>query len=395
VSGRVASHVEKLPFSGIRKFFDVANEMEGAISLGVGEPDFETPWHIREEAVYRLEHGRTAYTANAGDLELRREISRYLRRKYGLEYDPRDQICVTVGGSEGIDLAMRAVINPGDEVMVVDPGYVAYIPCVLLAGGVPAVIPARAERRFRVRAEDVEAAVTPRTKALVINYPCNPTGAVLEKEDLAALAEVVRRHDLLLISDETYSELTYTETGHVSIASLPGMAERTIYLSSFSKAFSMTGWRLGYACGPAEILSAMVKIHQYVIMCAPTVSQHAGIEALRNGDASVEAMRKEYDQRRRVMVSGFRRMGMDCFEPQGAFYVFPSIQKTGLTSEEFCNRLLREQKLAVVPGTAFGESGEGYVRCSYAYSIESLREALGRIEKFIGQFSRLGIERKA
>jgi len=378
----VAETVSRMPFSGIRKFFDVAARMEGAVSLGVGEPDFETPWNIREEAIYRLEKGNTVYTSNAGLPELRQGISAYMRDNFSLDYRPDDQILVTVGASEGIDVAMRAIINPGEEVLLAEPCYVSYKPCILMAGGVPVVIETKAENDFRLTPEDILPFITDKTKALLMAYPTNPTGAIMERADLERIAGVLRGRDILVVSDEIYAELTYG-TKHVSIASLPGMAEKTVVINGFSKAFSMTGWRLGFACGPAEIISAMLKIHQYILMCAPTVSQYAGIEALRAGMASVSRMRAEYDGRRRVMVNGFRAMGMDCFEPRGAFYVFPSIKKTGLSSEDFCARLLHEEKVAVVPGNAFGQCGEGFVRCSYAYSVESLREALRRIGNFL------------
>jgi len=378
----VAETVSRMPFSGIRKFFDVAARMEGAVSLGVGEPDFETPWNIREEAIYRLEKGNTVYTSNAGLPELRQGISVYMRDNFSLDYRPDDQILVTVGASEGIDVAMRAIINPGEEVLLAEPCYVSYKPCILMAGGVPVIIETKAENDFRLTPEDILPFITDKTKALLMAYPTNPTGAIMERADLERIAGVLRGRDILVVSDEIYAELTYG-TKHVSIASLPGMAEKTVVINGFSKAFSMTGWRLGFACGPAEIISAMLKIHQYILMCAPTVSQYAGIEALRAGMASVSRMRAEYDGRRRVMVNGFRAMGMDCFEPRGAFYVFPSIKKTGLSSEDFCARLLHEEKVAVVPGNAFGQCGEGFVRCSYAYSVESLREALRRIGNFL------------
>ena len=378
----MAETVSRMPFSGIRKFFDVAARMEGAVSLGVGEPDFETPWNIREEAIYRLEKGNTVYTSNAGLPELRQGISVYMRDNFSLDYRPDDQILVTVGASEGIDVAMRAIINPGEEVLLAEPCYVSYKPCILMAGGVPVIIETKAENDFRLTPEDILPFITDKTKALLMAYPTNPTGAIMERADLERIAGVLRGRDILVVSDEIYAELTYG-TKHVSIASLPGMAEKTVVINGFSKAFSMTGWRLGFACGPAEIISAMLKIHQYILMCAPTVSQYAGIEALRAGMASVSRMRAEYDGRRRVMVNGFRAMGMDCFEPRGAFYVFPSIKKTGLSSEDFCARLLHEEKVAVVPGNAFGQCGEGFVRCSYAYSVESLREALRRIGNFL------------
>jgi aminotransferase len=378
----VSQRIKELPFSGIRKFFDVAKEIKGAISLGVGEPDFDTPWNIRAEAIYQLENGSTAYSSNAGLLELRQEISRYMRERFHLEYSPLSQIVVTVGASEGIDIAMRAIIEPGDEVLLVEPCFVSYKPCVLMAGGVPVIAAPKAENGFRLRPEDLEGKIGPKTKAILISYPSNPTGAIMDLHDLELLAEIFIKHDLCVISDEIYAELTYGQE-HVSIASLPGMAERTIVLNGFSKAYAMTGWRLGYACGPASVMEAMLKIHQYVLMCAPTTSQHAGIEALKNGAASVRAMKSEYDGRRRVIVSGLREMGLDCFEPKGAFYAFPSIKSTGLSSDDFCMRLLKQERVAAVPGNAFGECGEGFIRCSYASSIDSLKEALKRIGRFL------------
>jgi len=379
----VARTIRDLPGSGIRKFFDIASGMKDVVSLGIGEPDFVTPWHIREEAIFSLERRRTMYTENAGRPALREEISRYMAGRYGLDYDPGAQVVVTVGASEGIDIAMRAVINPGDEVLVAEPCFVSYKPCVIMAGGVPVPVPTSAENGFRVTAEDIAARLTPRTKAIMLSYPNNPTGAILEKQDLEELAAVLRERDIVVISDEIYSELTYGDTPHVSIASLPGMYGKTIVLNGFSKAFAMTGWRLGYACGPAELIAAMTKIHQYIIMCAPTTAQYGGIEALRHGTPDVAAMRREYDARRRFLLGGLRDIGMDCFEAGGAFYLFPSIKRFGMACEEFCDRLLREQRLAVVPGTAFGACGEGHVRCSYAYSIESLREALARLRAFV------------
>ena len=378
----MAQAISNMPFSGIRKFFDIASQMKDAVSLGVGEPDFETPWNIREEAIYQLERGNTVYTSNAGLMELRQAISAYMRENFSLDYRPADQVLVTVGASEGIDITMRAIVNPGDEVLVAEPCFVSYKPCVLMAGGVPVIIETKAGNDFRLTPEDILPLITDKTKALLMSYPSNPTGAIMERADLERVADALRDKDILIVSDEIYAELTYG-VKHVSIASLPGMAEKTVVIGGFSKAFSMTGWRLGYACGPSEIMTAMLKIHQYILMCAPTVSQYAGIEALRGGMGSVSRMLREYDGRRRVMVNGFRSMGMDCFEPGGAFYVFPSIKKTGLSSEDFCTRLLYEEKVAVVPGNAFGQSGEGFIRCSYAYSIENLREALRRIENFL------------
>ena len=378
----VSQTIRDLPPSGIRKFFDVASEMKDVISLGVGEPDFVTPWHIREEAIFSLERRRTMYTSNAGMPELRAEIVRYMA-KYGLSYDPGTQVLVTVGASEGIDVALRSVIDSGDEVLVVEPCFVSYKPCVLMAGGVPVSVPTSAKNGFRVIAGDIEARITPKTKAILLSYPSNPTGAILEREEVEIIAALLREWDIVVISDEVYAELTYGDVGHVSIAAMPGMAEKTIVLNGFSKAFAMTGWRLGYACGPKDLIAAMTKIHQYIIMCAPTTAQYGGLEALRNGGPSVEAMRKEYDARRRFMLKELRDMGLDCFEARGAFYLFPSISQFGMTSEEFCSRLLYERRLAVVPGTAFGDCGEGYVRCSYAYSIDSIREALSRLREFI------------
>lgn len=368
--------------SGIRKFFDIVSEMEDAISLGVGEPDFDTPWHIRDEGIFTLEKGRTFYTSNAGLKELRVEIAKYLDRRFHLQYDPLHEILITVGGSEGIDNAFRAMIDPGDEVLIPQPSYVSYEPCCVLAGGVPVIIELKEENQFRLTAEELEAAITPKTKILVLPYPNNPTGAVMEKSDLEAIAQVVIKHDLFVLSDEIYAELCYLEE-HTSIASLPGMRERTIVINGFSKSHAMTGWRLGYACGPREIMDQILKIHQFAIMCAPTNSQYAAVEAMRNGDADVAMMREQYNQRRRYLVHEFARMGLACFEPFGAFYIFPCIREFGMTSDEFATRLLREEKVAVVPGTAFGDCGEGYLRISYAYSLENLKVAIGRLEKFI------------
>ena len=369
--------------SGIRKFFDVVSEMKDAISLGVGEPDFDTPWHIRDEGIYSLEKGRTFYTSNAGLKELKVEISRYLYRKYDLEYDYNHEIIVTVGGSEAIDIAMRAMLDPGDEVLIPQPSYVSYLPCAVLANGKPVIIELKAENEFRLTREKLEAAITPKTKLLVLPFPNNPTGAVMRREDLEAIAEVVEQHDLFVLSDEIYSELTYGEESHVSIASLPGMKERTITINGFSKSHAMTGWRLGYACGPRLILDQMLKIHQFAIMCAPTTSQYAAVDALKNGDEDVAMMREQYDGRRRYVLHRFEEMGLPCFEPHGAFYTFPCIQEFGMTSDEFANALLKDQKVAVVPGTAFGACGEGFLRISYAYSLDSLKTALDRIENFV------------
>ena len=378
----LSKQIVEIEPSGIRKFFDIVNEMEDAISLGVGEPDFDTPWHIREEGIYSLEKGRTFYTSNAGLKELKIEISRYMDRKFHLDYDYNHEIIVTVGGSEAIDIAMRAMIDPGDEVLIPQPSFVCYPPCALLAGGKPVVIELKEENEFRLTAEEVLAAVTPKTKILVLPFPNNPTGSVMEKKDLEEIAKVVIDHDLFVISDEIYSELTYGSS-HVSIASLSGMQERTITINGFSKSYAMTGWRLGYACGPKEIIEQMLKIHQFAIMCAPTTSQYAAVEALKNGDGDVEKMRQEYDGRRRYLLHRLREMGIECFEPYGAFYMFPNIKQFGMTSEEFAKQLLEKEKVAVVPGTAFGESGEGFLRISYAYSLEDLKAALGRIENFV------------
>ena len=369
--------------SGIRRFFDIAAEMDDVISLGVGEPDFDTPWSIRETAIYTLEQGKTVYTANAGLKELRQEIATYSERKYHLSYDPLHEILVTVGGSEAIDLCLRAILTPGDEVLIPEPSYVSYTPCTALAGGKPVTIPLRGENDFKLRAEDIEKHITSRTKAIVFPFPNNPTGSVMTKEDLAPLADLIIRYDLLVISDEIYAELTYTGQPHISIASFPGMRERTLVINGFSKAFSMTGWRLGYAMGPEELIRQMTKIHQFAIMCAPTTSQYAAVQALKNCDDKVENMRREYNRRRRYVLSRIRAMGLTCFEPEGAFYVFPSVASTGMTSDEFCSRLLYDQKVAVVPGDAFGEHGEGYIRISYAYSLDELKAALDRIEVFL------------
>ena len=368
--------------SGIRKFFDIVSEMKDAISLGVGEPDFDTPWHIRDEGIYSLEKGKTFYTSNAGLKELKIEISNYLKRRCNIKYDYEKEVLVTVGGSEAIDIAMRAMLDPGDEVLIPQPSYVSYVPCATLANGTPVIIELKAENEFRLTAEQLEAAITPKSKLLVLPLPNNPTGAVMERKDLEAIAEVIKKHDLFVLSDEIYSELTYLDE-HVSIASLPGMKERTILINGFSKAYAMTGWRLGYACGPEVIISQMTKIHQFAIMCAPTTSQYAAVEALKNGDDDVAMMREEYNQRRRYLVHRFKEMGLECFEPFGAFYIFPCIKEFGMSSDEFATELLKSQKVAVVPGTAFGECGEGFLRISYAYSLDDLKEALGRIEIFI------------
>jgi len=374
--------VTALKPSGIRKFFDAASDIPDAISLGVGEPDFDTPWHVREEGIQALTRGKTFYTSNAGLPELRREIAAFTERRTGLVYDPMKEIVVTVGGSEAIDIALRALINPGDEVLYAEPCFVSYMPCIAMADGVPVPISLKEENQFRLTKEELEAAITEKTKILMISFPNNPTGAVMRREDLEALVPTIIKHDLIVISDEIYADLTYGEE-HVSIASLPGMQERTVLINGFSKAFAMTGWRLGYALANRVIMQQMIKIHQFAIMCAPTVSQYAAVEALRNGDEDVKFMRNAYNQRRKFLLSEFGRMGIPCFEAQGAFYMFPNISKFGMTSEEFATRLLREEKVAVVPGSAFGECGEGFIRVSYAYSLKQLKEALSRIEKFI------------
>lgn len=370
--------------SGIRRFFDIAAEMDHVISLGVGEPDFKTPWAIRQEAIRTLEKGKTWYTANAGLAELREEIAKYLKNAIGVEYHPKDEILVSVGGSEAIDLCVRALVKPGDEVLVPEPSFVCYDPIVRLAGGTPVAIETKVENQFRLTPEELEEKITPNTKLLVLPYPNNPTGAVMKREHLEAIAPVIQHHDLLVLSDEIYSELTYSGK-HVSIASLPGMAQRTVVINGFSKSFAMTGWRLGFAAGPAPILQLMVKIHQFAIMSAPTMSQYAAVEALRSCMSSVADMREEYNLRRRYLVDALNKMGLDCFEPEGAFYVFPSITSTGMTSEEFCETLLQKERVAVVPGDAFGKSGEGHVRISYSYSINYLKEALKRIQRFVRQ----------
>ncbi len=373
--------------SGIRKFFDIVSEMEDAISLGVGEPDFDTPWHIRDEGIYSLEKGRTFYTSNAGLKELKVEICNYLRRRFGLEYDPTHEVLVTVGGSEAIDIALRAMVNPGDEVLIPQPSYVSYEPCAVLADAVPVIINLKAENEFRLTAQELLDAITDRTKILVLPFPNNPTGAIMERSDLEAIAKVIIEKDLFVISDEIYGELTYKEK-HVSIAELPGMKERTILINGFSKAYAMTGWRLGYACGPAPIIEQMLKIHQFAIMCAPTTSQYAAVEAMKNGDEDVAEMREQYNQRRRYLMNAFKEMGLPCFEPYGAFYVFPCIAEFGMSSDEFATRFLEEEKVAVVPGTAFGDCGEGFIRISYAYSLENLKVAIGRLADFVGRLKK-------
>ncbi len=371
--------------SGIRKFFDIVNEMKDAISLGVGEPDFDTPWHIREEGIYSLEKGRTFYTSNAGLKDLRVEICCYLNRKYNLCCHPDSEVLVTIGGSEAIDVALRCMIDDGDEVLVPQPSYVSYVPCVTMANGDPVIIPLKQENNFKLTKQELLNSITEKTKILVMPFPNNPTGAIMTREELLEIVDVIIEHDLFVISDEIYSELTYG-VRHTSIAELPGMKERTIVINGFSKSHAMTGWRLGYAVGPSNIIRQMTKLHQFAIMCAPTTSQYAAVEALKNGDSDVEMMRDAYDKRRRFLIHKLNEMGLTCFEPYGAFYVFPCIKSLGMTSEEFANKLLMEEKVAVVPGTAFGDSGEGYLRISYAYSIEALKEALGRMERFVNKY---------
>ena len=376
--------IVQIPPSGIRKFFDIVSEMKDAISLGVGEPDFDTPWHIREEGIYSLEKGRTFYTSNAGLRDLKVEICNYLKRKCSLTYNPDTEVMVTVGGSEAIDIALRAMLDPADEVLIPQPSYVSYVPCTILAGGTPVIIELEEKDQFKLTPEKLLEKITPKTKVLVIPFPNNPTGAIMEKEELEKIAEIVVEKDLFVISDEIYCELTY-KGNHVSIASFPGMQERTVLINGFSKSYAMTGWRLGYAAAPEVILKQMLKIHQFAIMCAPTTSQYAAVSALKNGDEDVKNMRESYNQGRRFLVNAFREMGLDCFEPFGAFYVFPSIKRFGMSSDEFCMELLKQEKVAVVPGTAFGASGEGFIRVSYAYSLKNLKEALGRIEKFVNR----------
>ncbi len=384
----ISESISSLAPSGIRKFFDVAAEMKDVISLGVGEPDFVTPWVVREAGIYSLEKGRTHYSANSGLVELRNEICTYLMRKYALRYNPKTETLVTVGGSEAIDLLIRTIISPGDEVLIPEPCFVCYKPCTIMAGGTPVTIQTEEKDNFKLTAEKLIEKITPKSKLLILPFPNNPTGAVMEREDLEKIAKVVKEHNLFVLSDEIYGELTYTGKPHVPFAAIEDMWERTVTVNGFSKAFAMTGWRLGYACGPEPVIKQMTKIHQYAIMCAPTTSQYAAIEAMRSCDDDVEYMRSEYDHRRRVMVSGFREMGLSCFEPLGAFYVFPNISATGLTSEEFATKLLYEKKVAVVPGTAFGESGEGFIRCSYAYSIKNIEKALERIGEFVSEHIR-------
>ena len=378
----LSEQVVNIKPSGIRKFFDIVSEMKDAISLGVGEPDFDTPWHIRDEGIYSLEKGRTFYTSNAGLKELKIEICNYIKRKQGIDYHYNEEVIVTVGGSEAIDIGLRAMIDPGDEVLIPQPSYVSYEPCAILAGAKPVIINLKAENEFRLTAQELLDAITDKTKVLILPFPNNPTGAIMEKKDLEAIAKVIIEKDIFVMSDEIYSELTY-KGEHVSIASLPGMKERTILINGFSKAYAMTGWRLGYACGPKEIISQMVKIHQFAIMCAPTTSQYAAVEALKNGDEDVKEMRQAYNQRRRYLMHAFKEMGLECFEPYGAFYVFPCIKEFGMTSDEFATRFLEEEKVAAVPGTAFGECGEGFLRISYAYSLDNLKVAIGRLEHFV------------
>ncbi len=387
----LSDQVTALKPSGIRKFFDIVSEMKDAISLGVGEPDFDTPWHIRDEGIYSLERGRTFYTSNAGLKELRQEVCNYLKRKQGITYAWDREVVITVGGSEAIDIGLRAMINPGDEVIIPQPSYVSYEPCAILAGAKPVILNLKAENEFRLTARELEEAITDKTKVLILPFPNNPTGAIMERRDLEAIAEVIIRHDIFVMSDEIYSELTYKEK-HVSIAALPGMQERTILINGFSKAYAMTGWRLGYACGPHAIIEQMTKIHQFAIMCAPTTSQYAAVEALKNGDGDVEEMKLSYNQRRRFLLNAFQEMGLECFEPFGAFYVFPCIKEFGMTSEAFANAFLEAEKVAAVPGTAFGDSGEGFLRISYAYSLDTLREAMSRLKRFI---TKLREERQA
>lgn len=384
-SSLISASAQNIKPSGIRKFFDIVSEMDDVIALGVGEPDFATPWHIRNAGIYSLEKGRTWYTSNAGLMPLREEICRYMSRRFSVEYSPKSEVVVTVGGSEAIDLCLRALLNPGDEVLIPEPSFVCYYPLTVMAGGTPVVLPTHEADDFRVTAQTIKEAITPRTKLLILPYPNNPTGAVLRREDIKAISEVLKDTNIIVLSDEIYGELTY-DGSHVSVASVEGMRERTVVVNGFSKAYAMTGWRLGYACGPAEIMEYINKIHQFAIMCAPTTSQYAAIEALKNGDEDIERMTSEYDMRRRFILNGLRKAGLQCFEPKGAFYVFPSIKSTGLTSEQFCEKLLFEHKVAVVPGDAFGESGEGFVRISYSYSVRHITEALKRITSFMESY---------
>ncbi len=378
----LSEEVVKLKPSGIRKFFDIVHEMKDAISLGVGEPDFDTPWHIRDEGIYSLEKGKTIYTSNSGLIQLRQEISKYLERKYNVSYDPNTEMLITVGGSEGIDVGLRAMLNPGDEVLIPQPSYVSYEPCTIIAGGKPVIIELKAENEFRLTEQELRDAITDKTRVLILPFPNNPTGAIMEESDLVAIAKVCVEKDIFVMSDEIYAELTY-KGKHVSIASLPGMKERTILINGFSKAYAMTGWRLGYACGPKEVISQMTKVHQFCIMCAPTTSQYAAIEAIKNGDDDIAKMRDAYDQRRRFLLDAFKKMGLECFEPYGAFYVFPCVKEFGMTSDEFATRFLEEEKVAAVPGTAFGDCGEGFLRISYAYSLDHLKIAMERLARFV------------
>lgn len=378
----LADSIVQIKPSGIRKFFDIVTEMKDAISLGVGEPDFDTPWHIRDEGIFSLEKGRTFYTSNSGLKDLKQEICNYIKRSQNVDYSADTDVLVTVGGSEAIDIGFRAMINPGDEVLIPQPSYVSYEPCAILAGAKPVIIDLKPENEFRLTAEELENSITDKTKILVLPFPNNPTGSIMEREDLEKIAKVIIEKDIFVMSDEIYSELTYKDK-HVSIVSIPGMKERTLLINGFSKAYAMTGWRLGYACGPKELIKQMTKIHQYAIMCAPTTSQYAAIEALKNGDNDVKEMRTAYNQRRRFLINAFREMGLECFEPYGAFYVFPCIKEFGMTSEEFATRFLREEKVATVPGTAFGDSGEGFLRISYAYSLDTLKIAMERLKNFV------------
>ena len=378
----LSDRIAEIQPSGIRKFFDIVSEMKDAISLGVGEPDFDTPWHIREEGIYSLEKGRTFYTSNAGLKELKQEICSYLSRRFAVTYDPDHEVIVTVGGSEAIDIALRAMLDPGDEVLIPQPSYVSYVPCTILANGVPVIIDLEAKDQFKLTSEKLLEKITPKTKVLVLPFPNNPTGAVMKAEELEEIAKIVIEKDLFVISDEIYAELTYG-SDHTTIASFPGMKDRTVLINGFSKSYAMTGWRLGYAAAPRVILEQMLKIHQFAIMCAPTTSQYAAVAALRDGDKDVQVMRESYDQRRRYLIHAFKEMGMECFEPHGAFYTFPSVKRFGMTSDEFATRLLREEKVAVVPGTAFGDCGEGFLRISYAYSLKNLKEALSRMDRFV------------
>ena len=383
----LSQKVTQIKPSGIRKFFDLVSEMENVISLGVGEPDFDTPWHIREEGIYALEKGRTFYTSNSGLKDLRQEISNYIKRTQNVEYDPNSEVIVTVGGSEAIDIGLRAICNEGDEVIIPQPSYVSYEPCAVFANAKPVIIDLKAKNDFRLTAEELKRAITPKTKVLILPYPNNPTGAIMEKKDLEEIAKIIIENDIYVMSDEIYSELSYKEK-HVSIVSLPQMKERTILINGFSKAYAMTGWRLGYACAPKEIIKLMTKVHQFAIMCAPTTSQYAAIEALRNGDEDVAEMRKSYNQRRRFLLNAFKEMGIECFEPYGAFYVFPCIKKFGMTSSEFAEKLLQEEKVAAIPGNAFGDSGEGYLRISYAYSLDNLKKAMERLKHFVEKLNK-------